>query len=160
MQTLLSQGSSPYAGQVQRRLADSYQVFLRATGSFLVVCKLHLKAGPIQWHVMGLDADRDLFYFGLNGRDCQMTFLVEKPDRRDEGSAEENLLKHFPELKRIEVVHVVKMQLKVSQLKHAKFVAYEVRHKRGLDDDDADDIALWKAAGDRLDEDDAMVLCL
>ena len=64
-----------------------------------------------------------------------MTFLVEKPDRRDEGSAEENLLKHFPELKRIEVVHVVKMQLKVSQLKHAKFVAYKVRRKRGLDED-------------------------
>jgi hypothetical protein len=120
-------------GQVQRRLADSYQVFLHATGSFLVVTKLHLTAGPIQWHVMGLDADRDIFYFGLNGRNC---------------------------LTRIEVVHVVKMQLKVSQLKHAKFVAYEVRHKRGLDDDDADDIALWKAAGDRLDEDDAMVLCL
>ena len=76
-------------------------------------------------------------YFGLNGRDCQMTFLVEKPDRGDEGLAAENLLKHFPELKRIEVVHVVKMQLKVSQLKHAKFVAYEVRRKRGLDEDDA-----------------------
>jgi hypothetical protein len=99
-------------------------------------------------------------YFGLNGRDCQMTFLVEKPDRRDEGSAEENLLKHFPELKRIEVVHVVKMQLKVSQLKHAKFVAYEVQHKRRLDDDDDDDMVLWKTAGGRLDDDDDMVLCL
>ena len=81
---------------------------------------------------MGLDADRDIFYFGLNGRNC---------------------------LTRIEVVHVVKMQLKVSQLKHApKFVAYEVRRKRGLDEDE--DLALWKAAGGKLDEDDAMVLCL
>ena len=52
-----------------------------------------------------------------------------------EGLAKENLLKHFPELKRIEVVHVVKMQLKVSQLKHAKFVAYKVWRKRGLDED-------------------------
>jgi hypothetical protein len=92
-----------------------------------------------------------------------MTFLVEKPDRRDEGSAEENLLKHFPELSRIEVVHVVKMQLKVSQLKHApKFVAYEVQYKRRLDDDDDDDddMVLWKTAGGRLDDDDDMVLCL
>jgi hypothetical protein len=29
----------------------------------------------------------------------------------------------------------MKMQLKVSQLKHAKFVAYKVRRKRGLDED-------------------------
>ena len=136
MQPLLSQGLSPYAGQVQHSLAGSYKVFLRDTGSFLVMTKLHVRDGPIQWHVMGLDADRDIFYFGLNDGGYQTTFLVEKPDRIHEGLAKENLLKHFPELKRIEVVHVVKMQLKVSQLKHApKFVAYEVRRKRGLDED-------------------------
>ena len=126
MQSALSCGKSPYAGQVQKVFFGSYKVFLKKEGMFLVVTKLHLKGGQIQWHAIGIDAYRDIFYFGLGEDGFQKTFLIEKPDRRDEGSAEENLLEHFPDLERIEVIHVIKMQLKVSKLQHAPYIAYNL----------------------------------
>ena len=96
MQSALSCGESPYAGQVQKAFFGSYKVFLHEQGMFLVVTKLHLKGGQIQWHAIGIDAYRDIFYFGLSEDGHQKTFLVEKPDRRDELASQSEVVVGWP----------------------------------------------------------------
>jgi hypothetical protein len=55
------------------------------------------------------DANRDILCFGMNDDGFeQITFLIEKPDRANEAAARDNLLAHFPKLKRMEVTFVIK----------------------------------------------------
>jgi hypothetical protein len=123
---------SPYVGQECKQLTGSYKVFLETSGVYVVCMTLFLKDGTEQSHMISFDANRDILCFGMNDQGFeQITFLIEKPDRKDETAARDNLLSHFPKLKCMDVTFVIKMQVKVKALfSHAHEPAYKKVKKK------------------------------
>ena len=118
----MQSGKSPYAGRVLQDLVGSYDVFTREAGMFFICAQLVMRAGArsVQHHAIAFDANRGIVNFGVNMTSVsvwQVTLLTEKPDRVDSGAAKANMLKHFPDLKEIKVVHVIQMMVKTRKLK-------------------------------------------
>jgi hypothetical protein len=124
----ISQGRSPYIGQECKNLTGSYKVFLETSGCYVVCMTLFLKDGSQQSHMISFDAYRDILCFGMNDDGFeQITFLIEKPDRANEAAAKDNLLAHFPKLKRMEVTFVIQMFIKLKALDFALEPAYTIQ---------------------------------
>jgi hypothetical protein len=78
--------------------------------------------------MISFDAYRDILCFGMNDDGFeQITFLIEKPDRANEAAAKDNLLAHFPKLKRMEVTFVIQMFIKLKALDFALEPAYTIQ---------------------------------
>jgi hypothetical protein len=123
----ISVGKSPYEGVVCKKLTGTYKVFLETSGIYVVCVTLFLKNGTQQSHMISFDANRDILCFGMDDAGFeQITLLIEKPDRSNEAAARDNLLGHFPDLKRIEVTFVIEMRVKVKALKNTHEPAYTV----------------------------------
>ena len=127
---------TPFTMERRKKLSGSYKVFLKTTGIYVVATKLICADGTEQLHAIYLDCERDIVHFGYN--DCgddMISFLVEKPDRRDVASAEANLVspKNFPRdaenpgrsLVKIEIREVVQIMVKTKKLKSIPHVAYK-----------------------------------
>jgi hypothetical protein len=125
------------AFKMERRtkLFNSYKVFLETSGIYVVATKLICADGTEQLHAIYLDCERDVVHFGYNDYgDDMISFLIEKPDRRDTTSAEENLIspKNFPRntenpgrsLVKIEIREVVQIMVKTKKIKSIPHVAY------------------------------------
>ena len=66
------------------KLSGSYKVFLETSGIYVVATKLICADGTEQLHAIYLDCERDVVHFGYNDYgDDMISFLIEKPDRRD-----------------------------------------------------------------------------
>ena len=126
---------TPFKMERRTKLFNSYKVFLETSGIYVVATKLICADGTEQLHAIYLDCERDVVHFGYNDDgDDMISFLIEKPDRRDTTSAEENLIspKNFPRntenpgrsLVKIEIREVVQMMVKTKKIKSIPHVAY------------------------------------
>lgn len=123
--------------QRRTKLTGSYKVFLETTGIYVVATKLICADGSEQLHAIYLDCERDVVHFGYNDSgDDMISFLIEKPDRRDIVSAEANLLRrdNFPRntenpgrtLAKIEIREVMQVMVKTKKLHAIPHVAYKL----------------------------------
>jgi hypothetical protein len=90
---------SPYDLQPRVGLANSYAVFAKTQGIFLVATELHLRDGTMTLHTIYVDMWRRVVHFGLNdGGTDMISFLIERADERDCETARDNLVneKNFP----------------------------------------------------------------
>eukprot|EP01047_Picozoa_sp_COSAG01_P040317 COSAG01_NODE_3386_length_6153_cov_89.762471_5_plen_360_part_00 len=95
---------------------------------------LFLKDGTQQSHMISFDAYRDILCFGMDDEGFeQITFLIEKPDRKDEIAARDNLLSHFPKLKCMEVTFVIEMGVKLKALAYTHEPAYTIQKPTPID---------------------------
>jgi hypothetical protein len=130
----ISSGRSPYVGKECKQLKGSYKVFLKTSGVYVVCMTLFLKDGTQQSHMISFDAYRDILCFGMDDEGFeQITFLIEKPDRKDEIAARDNLLSHFPKLKRMEVTFVIEMGVKLKALAYTHEPAYTIQKPTPMD---------------------------
>eukprot|EP01044_Picomonas_judraskeda_P022160 COSAG03_NODE_5431_length_1251_cov_1.647569_2_plen_161_part_00 len=84
---------TPFKMERRKKLFGSYKVFLETSGIYVVATKLICADGTEQLHAIYLDCERDIVHFGFNDYgDDMISFLIEKPDRRDIKRAEENLV--------------------------------------------------------------------
>ena len=90
----------------------------------------------VHYHAIYIDCERDVVHFGYNDAgDDMISFLIQKPDRRDVSAAEANLVteKNFPRdkqdpgrsLRSIRIREVVQVMVKVKALKHVPHAAYK-----------------------------------
>jgi hypothetical protein len=90
---------SPYDLQPRVGLANSYAVFAKTQGIFLVATELHLRDGTMTLHTIYVDMWRRVVHFGLNdGGTDMISFLIERADERDCETARDNLVNdtNFP----------------------------------------------------------------
>ena len=129
---------SPYDLQPRVGLANSYAVFAKTQGIFLVATELHLRDGTMTLHTIYVDMWRRVVHFGLNdGGTDMISFLIERADERDCETARDNLVndKNFPvdpqrpdkKLVRVEITQVVEVMLKTRYVPSGEVphVAYE-----------------------------------
>ena len=140
---------TPFKMERRTKLFNSYKVFLETSGIYVVATKLICADGTEQLHAIYLDCERDVVHFGYNDDgDDMISFLIEKPDRRDTTSAEENLIspKNFPRntenpgrsLVKIEIREVVQIMVKTKKIKSIPHVAYTfAANKRPLEEPDS-----------------------
>ena len=126
---------TPFTMQRRKKLSGNYQVFVETSGIYVVATKLICADGTEQLHAIYVDCERDIVHFGYNDYgDDMISFLIEKSDRRDVKSAEENLIspKNFPRnadnpgrsLVKIEIREVVQIMVKTKKIKSIPHVAY------------------------------------
>ena len=127
---------TPFTIETRKKLRNSFKVFLETTGIYVACAELTLCDGSVDYHAIYIDCERDVVHFGFNDAgDDMISFLIEKPDRRDVSAAKRNLVteKNFPRneedprrsLRSLRIRDVVQVMLKVKMLEEVPQAAYK-----------------------------------